>query len=195
MRRTEVAPADTERVIDIVCQEIDNAADRVTSASSWATMEAFFLQCLVHRRSIDAAVMIAWADAGHPAADRALRRYTGEMKDQGRYNELLVQVKAYDVRVSLRPFLPYPQGRHVVQNLMRNIWLPLVVQRVAEGTGLAPTRSASTVEPSAAYFVALAMKRRGIKIKEQEISRIYWNRDKVAGALEASMPAIPLEAA
>jgi hypothetical protein len=115
--------------------------------------------------------------------------------DQGREGELLAQVRAYAVRTLLRPFLPYPRGRHVVQNLMRNIWLPLVVQHVADATGLEPTRGASTVAPSAAYFVSLAMKRKGIKLKEQEINRIFWDRHKLASALEASMPAIPLEAA
>jgi hypothetical protein len=113
------------------------------------------------------------------------------MIDCGREADLLVQVKAYVVQTLVRPFLPYPRGRHIVQNLMRDIWLPLVVQRVADGTGLEPTRGESTSEPSAAYFVALAHKRLGMKLKERQLNRIYWNRNKLAPRLEASMPGIP----
>ena len=69
-------------------------------------------------------MVLAWADAGHPSADRAVRLYAAEMVDQGRDGELLVQVKAYVVKTLLRPFVPYPRGRNVVQNLMRRYLAP-----------------------------------------------------------------------
>jgi hypothetical protein len=189
-RFTEVAAADAEKVVAIVCREIDRCADEITTEASWARLEAFFYEALQHRKSIPAATIVMWGYAGHPAADRAIRRYAGEMIDQHREGELLSQVRSYAVQRLLQPFIPYPRGRHVVGNLMRNLWLGAVLDNVAAGTGLNPTRSATTAAPSAAYFVHLAYKRRGTKLKEQEINRIYWHRHKVAGALEASMPAI-----
>jgi hypothetical protein len=190
-RITEVSPADEAKVVDFICTEIDNARERLTSEASWDRLAQFFYEALLGRHTLSAAVVLAWADAGHPSADRAVRLYAAEMHDQGRERDLLVQVKAYVVKTLLRPFVPFPRGRHVVQNLMRDIWLPMVVQRVADGTGLAPTRSASTAEPSAAYFVAAGLKKRGFKIKEREVNRIYWNRKQIAARLEASMPGIP----
>jgi hypothetical protein len=120
-----------------------------------------------------------------------VRRYGAEMIDLYREGEMLAQVRAQIVKILLRPLVPFPQGRHVVANLMRNIWLPLVVQRVADGTGLPPTRARSTAQPSAAYFIERAYKKKGIKLKERQINRIYWDRNKVAAELEASMPGIP----
>jgi len=45
--------------------------------------------------------------------------------------------------------------------------------------------------PSAAYFFSRAMKKKGFKLSEREVNRIYWNRKEVAARLEASMPGIP----
>jgi hypothetical protein len=187
-RRTDISPADKAKIVDLICAEIDNARKRITTEASWARLEEFFYQALLGRNTLDAAQVIAWADAGHPAADRAVRRYGAEALDQQREGELLIQVRAQMVKIMLRPFVPFPRGRHVVANLMRNIWLPTLIQNVAMGTGLSPTRSRSTAAPSVAYFVSLAAKRRGMKLKEQELNRIYGDRHQVAAELEKSMP-------
>jgi hypothetical protein len=190
-RVTQVAPADAARVIGLVCQEIDNARDLITSEASWDLLEQYFYEALLGQHTLDAAVVLGWADAGHPAADRAVRRYGAEVLDAHREGELLAQVRGHIIKILLRPFVPFPKGRHVVQTLMRDVWIPTVIASVAAGTGLDPTRSGATPTPAAAYFVALAMKRRGFKITEREVNRIYWNRSKIAARLEDSMPQIP----
>ena len=140
-----------------------------------------------------AAGIVEWARAGHPAADRAIKRYGREMGEQSRFDDMLVSVRAYYLETSGKPFVPFPQGRHVVANLMRNIWLPKLMDHVANATGLDPTRSAANPAPSVAYFVALMAKKKGIKkLKEQQVSRIYWKRESLPAAIEASMPKIPL---
>jgi hypothetical protein len=186
-----MSAADEAKVVDIVCSYLDKVWEMITSEASWQRLEDFFYEAMLGRHTLDAAKVIAWADAGHPAADRAVRRYAAEMVDQGRDSELLVQVKAYMVKAMLQPFLPFPRGRHVVQNHMRDIWIPLVLRRVANSTGLPATRSASTKEPSAAFLLAASLKKRGFKVKEREVNRIYWNRSKLAERLAASMPQIP----
>jgi len=189
-RRTEVAPADEAKVVSIICTEIDKARERITAEASWQRLGQYFYEALLQRRTLPAAWVLEWAQAGHPAADRAVRRYAAEMIDESRESEWLAQVRGHVVKLLLRPPVPFPRGRHVVQNLMRDIWLPAVVQRVADGTGLPPTRGANTVTPSAAYFVTLAMKCKGFKLTERQMNRIYWDRNKVAAELEASMPLI-----
>jgi hypothetical protein len=190
-RRTEVSLGDRAKVIDIICSEVDNARERITSEAGWQRLEQFFHEELLRGQTLSAAQVLAWAEAGHPAADRAIRLYAAEMIDRRRESELLVQVKAYLVKTLLQPFLPYPRGRHVVQNLMRDIWIPALIARVAEGTGLEPTRGSGGTQPSAAFFVAGALKKRGFKITERQVNRIYWSRHQIAAKLEAAMPELP----
>ena len=152
-RITEVSPADEAAVVDIICTEIDNAQSRITSEASWDRLAQFFYEALLGRHTLSAAVVLAWADAGHPAADRAVRLYAAEMVDQGRDSELLVQVKAYIVKTLLRP----------------------------TGTGLAPTRSGGIAAPSVAYFASLAMKKKGHKLGERQINRILLGSPQAAG--------------
>src|SRR5262245_1769874 len=150
-RKTQMLAAEI-KVIELTCEMIDRVADRITAEASWDMLTKFFYDELVHNRTLSTAQILAWAEAGHPAADRALRRHAAEMIDSGREGQLLAQVKAYAVKMLIKPFVAFPRGRHVVQTLMRDIWLPMVVQRVADGTGLSPTRSLSAVEPSAAFL-------------------------------------------
>jgi hypothetical protein len=189
-RITDVAPADEAKIVDMVCTMLDIARDRMTTDASWQVLEDFFYEQLVRETVLPSVIIVAWAEAGHPAAHRALWHYATEMGERSRFDDMLVCVRAYVLKTGRDQFMPFPRGRHVVQNLMRDIWLPIIVRLTANSTGLEPTRSATTTTPSAAYFVALGMKRKGIKLKEREINRIYWNRNKVAAALEASMPAL-----
>ena len=113
-RITEVAPTDEAKVIDLICDEIDNAREHITTEASWEKLEEFFYQQLVHERD-DARVsrsliIVAWAEAGHPAAHRAIRRYGREMKERSRFDDMLVSVKAYVIKTDEQPFVPFPAG-------------------------------------------------------------------------------------
>jgi hypothetical protein len=189
-RITDVTPIEEAKAIEIICELIDRARKHITTERGWHVLEEHFYEALQGRKTLSAAVVLAWADAGHPAADRAVRRYGAEILDQHREGELLAQTRAQLVKILLRPFVPFPVGRHVVANLMRDIWLPTLIQRVADALGLPPTRSATSTKPSVAYFFSRAMKQKGIKLSERQINRIYWDRNKVAAELEASMPLV-----
>jgi hypothetical protein len=191
-RITEVAAADEARIVELIGIEIDNARERITTEASWGRLEEFFYRQLVIEHVQRSSIIVAWAEAGHPAAHNAIRRYAHERKERGCFDSMLVSLKAYAIKTDEQPFVPFPRGRHVVANMMRNFWLPLSMQNVAGGTGLDPTRGASATAPSVAYFFSLAMQRKGFKLTERELNRIYWNRHKLADAIEASMPAIPM---
>jgi hypothetical protein len=196
MRRTEVSPAEADRLVDLIGLEYDRARDAFTAEAGWERLRVFFLDKLLASTSSPipgvewATIIVEWARAGHPAADRAIRNYGRVMGEQSRFDDMLVSVRAYYLETNGKPFLPFPQGRHVVANLMRNVWIPALLDRVAVATELPATRSAANPAPSAAYFVALMAKKKGIKLKEPEINRIYWERGKLAAAIEATMPKI-----
>jgi hypothetical protein len=191
-KTTEVSPANEAAIVDLICEAIDVLRDHITTEASWRRLEQHFYEALLGRRTLSAAVVLAWADAGHPAADRAVRRYGAEVLDQHREGELLAQVRAQLIKILLRPFVPFPQGRHVVANMMRDIWLPALVMKAAEALQLPSTSSAATAAPSAAYFVARALRKRGIKLSERRLNRVVWQRDRLAMELEASMPPLAL---
>jgi hypothetical protein len=83
-RITDMSAADEAKVVDIVCSYLDAVREMITSEASWQRLQDFFYEAMLGRHTVDAAKVIAWADAGHPAADRAVRRYIAEMVDQGR---------------------------------------------------------------------------------------------------------------
>jgi hypothetical protein len=188
--------ADTKKVIDLICRMINDAREHVTSEASWERLTEFFYGQLVceqfgRETVLESVIIVAWAESGHPAADRAIRYFGRKMGERSRFDEMLVSVRSYYLKMAAgKPFVPFPQGRHVVQHLMRDIWLPALVERVAEGTGLERTRWKDNPTPSAAYLIHVAHKRMGIKLGEQEINRIHWRRSKLAAAVEASMPEI-----
>jgi hypothetical protein len=192
VRTTEISTADADRAVDLICAMIDEAREAFSSEASWERLAQFFYEQLMRETVLRSTIIVAWAEAGHPAAHRAIHRYGREMGERSRFDQMLVTVRSYYLRTAEQPFKPFPHGRHIVQNLLRDIWVPSVVQRFADGTGVPATRSRSTRSASAAYFVSLALKRRGIKLKEQQINRLYWARHKIVAELEASMPEIAI---
>jgi hypothetical protein len=185
-----IAPADEAKLLDLLAEQYDRVRDRLTTEAGWERLQQFFYDHLV-RQSALTPLICEWGRAGHPAAHRALMAYIGEMTDVGRLNEMRTSVQDYlgwHARQESR-FVPFPRGRHVVQHLMRDIWLPMMIDNAAAGTGLEPTRGPATTTPSVAYFCSKALKQKGIRLTEREVNKIYWRRHRVAGLLEASMPA------
>jgi hypothetical protein len=188
----EVASADEAKLIGLLCTEIENACEQLTAEALWRRLEQYFFELLMRRETEMTGLIAGWAEAGHPAADRAMWRYIGRMTDLHQFNDMLVQVQNYVVKK--RPPVPYPRGQRAVLHLMKYIWIPAVLEHAAAGTGLMPTRKDTTLEaPSVAYYLAIAMRQMKRKIRplgEQRINKIYWNRHNLAAILEASMPRI-----
>lgn len=190
LRASGLSRAEVSNIQALICQKMDSVRDMITSEASWHWLEEQFYEVLHGRQTLPAAAVLAWADAGHPAADRAVRRYGAEMLDTHRETELLAQVRAQIIKILLRPLVPFPQGRHVVANIMRDLWLPVLIERVAEDAGLAPTRSTTAATPSAAFYVSKTLRRRGMKMSEKRLNQIYWRRGKLGEGLKASLVSI-----
>ena len=135
--------------------------------------------------TLDIAWVIEAADAGHQDADLALRDYAATFADRGQWDELPVQVQGWAVRALLRAPVTYPRGKNVIDVLTRNIGIAVMVDLAVQRWSLAPTRGRSTEKPSAAYFVALVLCKRGIKLKEQQVARIYRDHKTLAARLAA----------
>jgi hypothetical protein len=137
--------------------------------------------------TIEAAWVIEAANAGHQDADLALRTYVATFADQGRWNELPTQVQGYAVGALLRAPTTYPRGKNIVDTWTRDIGVAVMVDLAAKHWALPATRSRSTEAASASYFVSLMLRGRGIRLKEQQVSRIYSGHNKVAARLAASV--------
>jgi hypothetical protein len=137
--------------------------------------------------TIDVAWVIEAANAGHQDADLALRAYASTFADQGRWNDLPRQIQGYMVGAMLRPPTTYPRGKNIADTWTRDLGIAVMVDMAAARWSLPPTRGRSTEEPSAAYFVAIVLRQRGIKLKEQQVNRIYNSHNKLAARLAASM--------
>jgi hypothetical protein len=137
--------------------------------------------------TIETAVVIAMAEAGHQGADLALRAYAATYIDAGREPELSAQVRGYVVKSLLRPIVTYPRGHNIADTWTRDIGIGVMVDVAAARWSLPATRGRHTEEPSAAYFVSLVLRRQGIKLKEARVNRIYWRHGNLAARLAASV--------
>ena len=86
----------------------------------------------------------------------------------------------------LRAPSTYPRGKNFLDTFTRDIGIAVMVEVAAARWSLPPTRGRSTEEPSAAYFVSRALCKT-IKLKEQQVNRIFRDHNKLAARLAASM--------
>jgi hypothetical protein len=181
-RVTNVLPTVEAEVVDTISQWCELVGPAMTADAARKIIEHNICERL-QAGTLATATVIAMADAGHQGADLALRAYAATFIDHGREAELSAQVRAYVVQSLLRPFVTYPKGHNVIDTFTRDIGIAVMVSLAAERWAMPPTRGRSTEDPAAAYFVALALRQRGIaKLKEQQVSRIYpsivgWRRD------------------
>ena len=188
MRRiTEISPAEETRIVDGVCTMYDTVQDRLTTEACRQSLEQGLYE-LLHRGALPVATVLAWARARQPAADAAVRRYAYELWHARQ--PLPPDVEAYVMGLIVDPVLPkYPRGHvETVDTWRRDIGIACMVELTAKSAGLPPTRSRTTTAPSAAYFVAEALQRKGHKLKEQAINRIVWTHGTLPARLEAVMP-------
>jgi hypothetical protein len=143
--------------------------------------------------TLETAWVIAAANAGHQDADLALRAFASTFADQGRWEELPRQVQGYAAGALLVAPTTYPRGKNFIDTWTRDLGIAVMVKLASARWELPATRSLSTEAPSASYFVALVLHRRGFKLKEQQVARIYRDHTKMAARLAASVEHVPFE--
>jgi hypothetical protein len=188
-RRSNMPTVAADAITATILHWYDDLIGRVMTAEASRAIVREDICKRLQAGTLDTAWVIQAAESGHQDADLALRAYAATFIDQGRESELLAQVRAYVVRSLLRPPVTYPRGKNIIDVLTRNIAIAVMVDAAAARWSLAPTRGRRTDEPSAAYFVGVALRKRGIKLKEQQVNRIHKDHNKLAARLAASIPA------
>jgi len=131
-------------------------------------------------------IIMAAAESGNEAADAALRIYIAERVNHGL--ELTRQLAAYNVKSLLRPPMTYPRGHtDVVDSWTRDIGISVLVDVTAKKWSLPPTRGRKTPQPSAAYFVSKVLCQHGLKLKEQQLGRIFKGRSELAKRIAGTL--------
>jgi hypothetical protein len=186
-RQTNMPTVAADAITATILHWYDDLIGRVMTAEASRAIVRHDIYNRLQAGTLDTAWVIQAAEGGHHDADLALRAYAATFIDQGRESELLAQVRAFVVRSLLRPPVTYPRGKNIIDVLTRNISIAVMVDAAAARWSLPATRGVETEEPSAAYFVGLCLRKRGIKLKEQQVARIWRDHHKLAARLAASM--------
>jgi hypothetical protein len=127
------------------------------------------------------AIIVALAEAGHRSAYFAARDYAAKFLEHE--PNIPAQVRAYLIRLLYMPPPAHPQSRdEVVDHLVRDTAIRVMVELAVERWSV-PKLNSSQRRKSAAYFVALVFTRRGIKLTERQVRRIYQQRPQLAQRL------------
>jgi hypothetical protein len=188
-RRTNVPAVFETEIINTIGHWYDDIIGRAMTAEA---SRAHIRQDICDRLqagTLDVAWVIDAANAGHQDADLAVRAYAATFADQGRWEQLPRQVQGYMVGAMLRAPTTYPRGKNFLDTYTRDVGIAVMVDVAATRWALQPTRGRSTEEPSAAYFVSHVLRKRGHRLKEQQVNRIHHERNKLAARLAASMRA------
>jgi hypothetical protein len=189
MARITNVPALVEaEIVDTISHWYELVGEVMRSEAGRRVVEHdLYNQLVAGHFDVDTAVSLA--EAGFGAADWALREWGHDYGDAGRWEELPRQVQGYCIR-ALRhaPLASYPRGvGDVVDHLTRDIGIQVMIDLASARWGMPATRASGTAAPSAGYFVTLALRKRGIKLKEQAVNRIYWQRGKFGARLAEAL--------
>jgi hypothetical protein len=190
-RITEIAEIDSAEIVALLGEALDRGEAEMTSEASRARL-AQGLYDFLRTGTLAVAQVLDWYRAGNPTAEAALRRYAAEELDAGRDTALL---RGFAVEMLAKPLLRYPQGgrARLIDNLNRDVAITCIARTAAPLLRVFPlTRGRGTTLPSVAYFLSIALRKRGVRLKEQQINRIILGHGKLAERLEAAMPTLAM---
>jgi hypothetical protein len=171
--------------IDTVTQWVDRVAAALTSEASRLVLRNH-IRAMLRESTIQTMQVIAAARAGHQDADIALRELAIETLDRG--EPLPTALGAYVQEALLRAPVTYPPGRNIADTWLRDVAIAVLVMLAVDRWHLPTTRNEATKSPSACSLVAVALHRRGFKIGEYQVGRIFRDHSKIARRLSASIP-------
>lgn len=193
------AEAEEGEIIAALEQWVSLFADRLNSEGAHEIIRAEMLHQLERGTgaSVPIANIIAMADAGHPAADDALRIHIHAAIDAKRFDGLPVQVQGYAMRTLRRSSLApgYPSNRSQIANdYTRDAAIGyLLIDEIVRRWPEVPQLYSSQTRHSAAWLVALVFRRHGIELKEQQVRRIYKGRQAITRRLANFLMGLPLD--
>jgi hypothetical protein len=194
-----VFPPGQEVIIEQLGDLYDQVRGRIDVAAVRQTLEGYWFDKLMLNDPNSTLQVIAWADGTEQfpkaVAERALWRFIQHLNETKRLHapETLPSVQSYLSRKAGVALTPYPQGRWAVNTVLRDSFLPWMLYFKSVQTGYPPTRDDASPKdrPSIASLLAVALKRRRIKLKERAINDIYFRRFREQSIFEAAMPLLP----
>ena len=175
-----------EEVVKWLCENYDYASHMITA--DWQTLVQFFLGKLAGGDAVWVRQIKAWADVNSWPAYEALNLYVDDEKMHRRWDAMPVLIQGWDMDRHKRPAPAYPKGH---PTFMRDIWILTVIEVLTkEFKGMKPTRGFTSSTPSAAYFIWLALRRKGDEISEDTINQIYMRRNELEPRIEGLMPPV-----
>jgi hypothetical protein len=146
-------------------------------------MQNDLIQQLQTQSSLTIADVIYMADAGHVPAINALRVHIGTHLDQGgKWEDLPDQLRGWGInKMMLQPVVSsYRGGGHmIVDTWARDTAITALMDLAMNRLSLPQQRAAG--------FVAVVVSRHGIKLKRQQIERIYRDRSTMPQRIAAFM--------
>ena len=188
MSKLPVVPVDEEAAVTTIAGWIDRVAERLTSESARQVLRNHIRDRLLRQEAIPRMQVIAAAEAGNRDADLVLREFAIEYLSRG--EAMPTEIANYVQRALLKPPVADSPGRNIADTFQRDILICVLVDLAALQWELRATRNPASKKASAAYLVAIALKRRGIPLGEARVNKIHHSFDAIVRNLSASIPPI-----
>jgi hypothetical protein len=175
-----------EAMVDTAEQWTEVVGDKLKTEHAH-TMLREHIQKLLRQGTLPTMAVIASARNGNPHADFALRKRAAEMIDHK--EEMPVSLAGFAQEALFRgPVGHRPGEKNVTDLFVRDIAIAVMVVLACLLWNLRPTRNRASTRPSGSTIVALALKRRGFKLSEWQVEKIYAQHNTIAERLSASIP-------
>ena len=158
----------------------DKAGDLNSPELGHRLYQEMFARDLATAKDPDIFATIRWlAEHGHVSARRALEDHATKLLEDGKA-DLPSSIRSYLVLAMKGRIPDHPEDKsEVIDRMFRDMAVRKRVDVAAARWGL-PKRYSSRHRKSAAWFVAEVWTRRGIKLAEQQVRRIYSARNALA---------------
>jgi hypothetical protein len=175
-----------DMMIETAERWIDAIAEKMKSEHAHAMLRDHIREML-RQGTLPTMAVIAAARQGNEDADFALRKRIAEAIDND--EKLPTSLKAFNQEALFSP--PLGRGRrgdNITDLYVRDLGIAIMVGMAVMFFGLRPGRNRVSKQPSASHIVALALKRRGFKLSEWQIEKIFGQFGTVAARLSATIP-------
>ena len=177
------AEAEAATIIDAIDHWYVKNEEKLKACAGRLVMRNELIHQLQTQSSLTIAHVIYMADAGHVPAIEALRVYIGTHLDQGgKWEDLPDQLRGWGInKMMLQPVVSgYRHGGHmIVDTWTRDIAIRALMDLAMKRWSLPQRR--------AAEFLAVVVSQHGIKLKRQQIERIYRDHSTMPNRIAAFM--------
>lgn len=159
-------------MIGVVSHWFDLAHELLSTEASHRYTQAR-MKALIKQGTIPTVKVIGWANDGVADAHSALLQVAAEMMDRG--EQLPATIAGYAIQHLGKPLPPRRKGRDAADNWLRDQAIAGVVALAVERwhPQLPMSRNPASSWPSACSLISASLARRGIKVSEKRVEKIF----------------------